>query len=327
MTDLETIGLDPDEEALYRALIDRPLCTLAELRESVPTRQHCQHAAILASLEERGLASRVNGGPGGAVRYSPVAPDVALGGLIVGCEENLKRAREARTQLLQRFRELHQSPDPTRLVEIIDDPADVQQRALQLRGQARQVVRVCNEPALAATPHPVEQELLGRDVAYHCMCQPSAMENKAAAGAFEALAELGANVRVSAQLPMAMLICDQRFALIPVLGQTPTTAMSALLVHSSTLLEALAALFDRVWSLARPARFGHDDPVHLIDEPSAMDRKLLSLLATGATDATIAKQLGLSDRTVHRRIHSLITRLGVSTRLQAGYEACRRGWL
>jgi DNA-binding NarL/FixJ family response regulator len=69
------------------------------------------------------------------------------------------------------------------------------------------------------------------------------------------------------------------------------------------------------------------EPVSVIDEPSAVDRKLLGLLATGATDATIAKQLGLSDRTVHRRIHALITRLGVSTRLQAGYEACRRGWL
>lgn len=327
MTDLETIGLDPDEETLYRALIDRPLSTLAELRESVRTRQPRRHAEILAALEEKGLASRSNGGPGGLVRYAPVAPDVALGGLIVGCEENLKRAREARTLLLQRFHELHQSPDPTRLVEVIDDPADVRQRAIQLRGQAREVVRVCNEPPLAAEPHPVERELFAREVAYRCVCQPGSTADGALAGAFQALARLGADVRVSGELPMAMLICDQRFALIPVLGRSPTAARSALLVHSSTLLEALCALFDRVWQTARPARFGDEGPEDLVDEPSAVDRKLLGLLATGATDATIAKQLGLSDRTVHRRIHALITRLGVSTRLQAGYEACRRGWL
>lgn len=327
MTDLETIGLDPDEEVLYRALIDRPLSTLAELVETVRIRRPHRHGTIMSALEEKGLASRVNGGPGGIVRYAPVAPDVALGGLIVGCEENLKRAREARTVLLQRFRELHQSPDPTRLVEVIDDPADVRQRALQLRGQAREVVRVCNEPPLASESHAVERELLDRQVAYRYMCPPGAVADRRSAGAFHSLAKLGADVRVSADLPMPMLICDQRFALIPVLGKTPTAATSALLVHSSTLLDALCALFDRVWQSALPARFGAGESPVVIDEPSAVDRKLLSLLATGATDATIAKQLGLSDRTVHRRIHSLITRLGVSTRLQAGYEACRRGWL
>lgn len=327
MTDLETIGLDPDEEVLYRALIDRPYATLAELTESVRIRGPHGHGAILAALEEKGLASRVNGDPEDTVRYAPVAPDVALGGLIVGFEENLKRAREARTMLLQRFRELHQSPDPARLVEVIDDPADVRQRALQLRGQAREVVRVCNEPPLTADSHSVERELLDRGVEYRYMCPPSALGEKRSAGSFHSLAKLGADVRVSADLPMPMLICDQRFALIPVLGRTPTAATSALLVHSSTLLDALCALFDRVWKSARPARFQDGAPATVADEPSAVDRKLLSLLATGATDATIAKQLGLSDRTVHRRIHSLITRLGVSTRLQAGYEACRRGWL
>jgi hypothetical protein len=332
MTDFETVGLDPDEEALYRALIDRPGSTLAELRSAMPRRQRRRrHPEVLASLEHKGLASRTNGDPSGAVRYAPVPPEVALGGMIVGCEEELKRARAARTSLLQRFRELHQGREPARLVEIIDDPADVKQRALQLRSQARHSVRVCNEPPLGVQPHPVERELRIREITYQWICSQPVIEDQMLAGAFQELVGLGADVRVSPEPPVPMLICDQRLALIPVLGRSPTTARSALLVHASTLLEALCTLFDRVWQTARPATFGEDrgdgDPVHLVDEPSAIDRKLLALLATGATDASIAKQLGLSDRTVHRRIHSLITRLGVSTRLQAGYEACRRGWL
>ena len=55
--------------------------------------------------------------------------------------------------------------------------------------------------------------------------------------------------------------------------------------------------------------------------------QLLELLAGGAKDEQIARTMGVSLRTVRRRIASLLAELGVDSRFQAGMEAVRRGWL
>lgn len=60
------------------------------------------------------------------------------------------------------------------------------------------------------------------------------------------------------------------------------------------------------------------------------DRALLHPLHplhAGLTDETIARQLGLGERTLRRRITGLTTRLGATSRFQAGAQAARRGWL
>ena len=41
----------------------------------------------------------------------------------------------------------------------------------------------------------------------------------------------------------------------------------------------------------------------------------------------IARKLGISLRTVRRRMAELMSDLGADTRFQAGVEAVRRGWL
>ncbi|MDQ2757215.1 MAG: LuxR C-terminal-related transcriptional regulator [Actinomycetota bacterium] len=50
-------------------------------------------------------------------------------------------------------------------------------------------------------------------------------------------------------------------------------------------------------------------------------------MSAGVADASIARQTGVSQRTVERRIRSLMERLGAGTRFQAGVQAVRRGWL
>jgi DNA-binding CsgD family transcriptional regulator len=57
------------------------------------------------------------------------------------------------------------------------------------------------------------------------------------------------------------------------------------------------------------------------------DRQLVEMLAAGAKDEQIARALGLSLRTVRRRVAALLADLGVRSRFQAGVEATRRGWL
>ncbi|MFZ4136203.1 helix-turn-helix domain-containing protein [Streptomyces koyangensis] len=60
---------------------------------------------------------------------------------------------------------------------------------------------------------------------------------------------------------------------------------------------------------------------------SSDDQHLLSLLLAGYTDRAVASQLGLSMRTVQRRVHRLLALAGVQTRLQLGWRAAQLHWI
>jgi len=53
---------------------------------------------------------------------------------------------------------------------------------------------------------------------------------------------------------------------------------------------------------------------------SERDRKLVVLLAQGHTDASAARRLGVSPRSVSNMVRSLMDRLGVDNRFQLGVE-------
>jgi DNA-binding NarL/FixJ family response regulator len=58
-----------------------------------------------------------------------------------------------------------------------------------------------------------------------------------------------------------------------------------------------------------------------------VDRRMLGLLAEGASNGRIAEELFMSDSTVKRRLRSIFARLGVSRRAEAVAEAIGRGLL
>jgi len=72
---------------------------------------------------------------------------------------------------------------------------------------------------------------------------------------------------------------------------------------------------------------GPADPVTGLRAPTVDERDLLAFVAAGATDDVIARQLGISPRTLRRRLHDLFDELGASNRFHAGVEAARRGWV
>ncbi|KQY57631.1 LuxR family transcriptional regulator [Nocardioides sp. Root151] len=60
------------------------------------------------------------------------------------------------------------------------------------------------------------------------------------------------------------------------------------------------------------------------EELSNDDVALLALLASGLPAETVARRLGLSERTVRRRIRLICDRLGVGTTVEAVVWAARR---
>jgi DNA-binding NarL/FixJ family response regulator len=99
------------------------------------------------------------------------------------------------------------------------------------------------------------------------------------------------------------------------------------LVNASPLLEALAALFDSFWRAAIPVAWNANDPTRGVPPVDAQDRDLLTLLVAGHKDEAIAHQLGISRRTVQRRIRGLMDKIGANSRSQVILQAARRGLL
>lgn len=61
--------------------------------------------------------------------------------------------------------------------------------------------------------------------------------------------------------------------------------------------------------------------------PTQDELALLRLLARGFTDEVVAQKLGLTGRTLRRRLRSAMDKLDASSRFEAGYKLARSGWL
>lgn len=134
----------------------------------------------------------------------------------------------------------------------------------------------------------------------------------------------GEEVRIVAHVPSRMaIIGDSGVLLSEVWGHNNDRRLR---VRQPALRAALTALFEEMWNrgiaLGSPARAKH---ITLGDE--GLRRLLLEELARGAKDEQIARTLGMSLRTIRRRVAELMLELGVESRFQAGVEAVRRGLL
>jgi DNA-binding NarL/FixJ family response regulator len=86
----------------------------------------------------------------------------------------------------------------------------------------------------------------------------------------------------------------------------------------------------RQWSRSTrhsPAMTAIDAGRSLESEPTAETKQLLTLMAIGATDRAVARELGLSERTVHRRTARLQVLLGAQSRFQLGVLVSVKQWL
>jgi len=173
-----------------------------------------------------------------------------------------------------------------------------------------------------------EDAAVTRGVRYRVVIERSSFERPGFFAAAADSLQAGEEVRVVQELPIRLLIVDRRIALVPLLSGTERN-IGALIVHRSGMLDALIALFDRVWNGGLPLVLGSDGVVEGVttDGLPELDAQILGLLLAGLTDQSVANQLGLSMRTVQRRVRALMDLVAADTRLQLGFHAARRGWI
>ncbi|RIQ11168.1 LuxR C-terminal-related transcriptional regulator [Jiangella rhizosphaerae] len=312
---LESVGVEPDDEAVYRALLGTPECTVAELAAGTGRDQAAIRRSV-ARLEELGMLSRTAHRP---ARLIPARPDVAVEVLVARRQAELERARSAAAGLVAEM----QSPAryrPENLVEVIVGQPAIAARYAQLQNGTERELLVLDRPPYAAEPADSdsrERQLLRSQVDVRVIYSPESLALPGGVDVALDAAAAGERARVHPRVPIKLAVSDRSIALLPL--AMDQMRGSALVVRESALVEALAQLFHLLWDQAMPLVSTTADD----GAGTGVDRRLLTMLAAGLKDDAIARQLDVSSRTVGRRVAELMARLGARTRFEAGVRAQR----
>lgn len=318
---LEPVGLSELESRLYVTLIQHPRSSAAELA------LHCgvstgQAARALALFVRRGMASRL---PGRRSSYLAVAPDIALQPMLGRREEELHQVRTAMHELTQLFRRASRYTHPAEQVEVVTGGDNIISRVLALQDSVKFRLRGIDKLPHLMAGHSAnaegEDRRLAAGIEYRVIYDREVLALPSKFAEVQGSIRRGEQARALTGAPLKVWIADDTSALLPMRGDTYTID-AAFVLHPSTLLDAVIALFESEWRRATPIR----QPAAVPQMPDEATRILLGLLAAGLTDESIARALEVGLRTVQRRIHDLMVELNAVTRFQLGLAARDRGW-
>jgi DNA-binding CsgD family transcriptional regulator len=260
----------------------------------------------------------------------PVEPSRAVDNAILVLQsqildqyKTLVRLRDEMPALQRTYLSSSGSPDsPHDLVRVLTDRAEIGALSVELCLSARQDVASLEtehfsrppDPRSARVPPP---EVVERGVTFRNIYSRPALEIPGAATMVRMSVDAGWDCRVYPELPMKMVLVDERAALLPL---DPTGMEGAILVRTPVVVAALRMYFELLWGRATSlgttgGKLGPDE------------EQVLRLLITGMTDAAIARHLGVSERTVRRQVGRLLTRLQVGNRVALAATAVREGWV
>jgi AraC-like DNA-binding protein len=185
-------------------------------------------------------------------------------------------------------------------------------------------------PGTGVRPEPLkrldefESELLDRGVEVHILCQHVTRFDPDLREELRLREEQGGLVRTMDTLPGWFLVIGDALALVPPpQGDDGTDTGAAGLVRDPTVVGVLRAVFTDYWLRARPFSQGRWRGAQIEGVSQEVNAVIIRMLCTGAKDELVAKRLGMSVRTLRRRIADMLGGLGAASRFQAGFEIGR----
>ena len=323
---LDILGIGEAEERAYSWLLAHSGATVPEIAQALAmTSSKTQH--LLDAIEAKGLGTHT---PERPRRYIPVPPDIAVQALIVQRQNDLQRAKSAVRVLQEQAAATQPRDEREHMVELITSREAERQILRQIEQTAQhEVVCLIRPPVLiskldvpAGQDHSDQREGQARGVCHRSIVNAEFLALPNAVQRIREDMEAGEEIRVTSHLPFKMILADHRVALIPLNLQQLDTPV--LLVRSSALLDALYALFGILWERASPISFTRTGALETGDtgaQTSEVLEDMMSLMAAGLNDKSVAYELDLSMRTFRRRTVELMKSLNARTRFQAGWVA------
>ncbi len=221
--------------------------------------------------------------------------------------------------------------DAHHLVEVVVGAAALRDRLRDLQESAREeILWFCraNPLAMQGAENTEEYGALCRGVRYRAIYERALLETP---GELDTIAEgisWGEEARTLPTLPVRLAIVDRATAVCPLVrdDEAGIGEPTAAVIGRGQLLDAAAR------TVREPLGDGDSSgaAVRRAAGPEGLDdheRFLLSLLVAGVPDKSIASQLGISRRTVQRRLDRLMVLAGVDTRTGLAFQAAKRDWL
>ncbi|MFD6177031.1 MULTISPECIES: hypothetical protein [unclassified Isoptericola] len=319
-TALRRLGLDDEAVCVFETLLDRAPVPLSQVEASSGLGPQAFGRAY-DRLVESGLAVAATAD----TLVAPMPPEAAVEAMSRRRTAEIEESRVTIAAAFETFRRERYSAPAGEAVEIVTGPA-IGHRLVQEWSSARTSVRQLDSPPYFALEDGVDTalETLARGVRHRMVyARESLTFPGKLADDIERCIAAGEQARVVTAAPVKLIVVDDRVALVSPAAGEADVYNTMLVVHAGVLLTACTALFEAVWATALPFHDRSAGSPRLLHQ----DRRLLSLLAGGLTDDEVAADLGVSRRTLYRRLEVLSARVGATTRFQLALQAQRRGWL
>jgi transcriptional regulator with XRE-family HTH domain len=314
---LAELGISIVDERIYRMLLRRDGATDTQISSALGLSASATRKA-LASLEKNGFATH---SPEHVRRYFAAPPDLAIEALM---QRRQEKARVTIAELRESAKTTRGTRREERIVEILSREAAAQVFAQIIQSAEHDILGLERPPVLVSSndaPDEMQLKLLARGVRFRSITDSSMLNAPGTLNRLRLAVQAGEQYRVYPSLPFKLIVVDHRIGIIPLNLARPDGP--ALLVRSSSLLVALCEMFEMLWRSSVPFSL---DEVGARDDASSSRTSthidaLLPMLVSGLNDKTIELELGVSQRTLTRRIVDLMKRLGATTRFQAGWLA------
>lgn len=312
------------------------------------------------SLEEIGLFSRSSETPSG---WLALPPQAAAGNLLdtarsrmLDFYEDMTRTGVVMTDVLTQFKTIYMRQLEDNRLKVLEKQPEI------LATLERELLGAHSEVLLQGSGHlytealaPVCHSLLRRGVAVRVVVRSSTATLPQPAAKLRDLAAAGAEARISPTLPISFALVDDSMAMFYAppsrLTEDDAAGPRMVVAHSPLVNEVLRPVFDHYWNHSASVVFqgqkaagrrGSGEPApEESGRPAAAapavspagrprDKRqlaLLRMLASGLTDQTISRHLGMHERTVRRKVAELAASLHAASRFQAGVNAAKAGWL
>lgn len=314
-------GISEQDDEIYRACLEHGPLSVAALAASLELGTPAVEANV-TRLRRLGLV----GEAGGLVTALP--PRAPLHGLAVDLESAAVEARQRATGWGTLWQQ-HRVRAP--YLEVLDTDAEAAAADDALLHSAHDRIRSLQVGPIRSAVQPGPPRIpegffaaTARGVRFHVVYGVGILQDPEGLAAVRASIAAGEEARVFPDVPVNVAIADDRLAMVTFAGNAENPRNAAL-VHPSGMLTALISLFESYWRMGVPVS-PEEEPTgtHDLDQHG---RQLLAYLSAGLTDESIARELGVSERTVGRRIARLQELLGARSRFQLGSQATRRGWV
>ncbi len=234
-------------------MLGRPLFKAAEIAQVAKVPRPKVYEA-LNNLLSMGFCHAI---PGSVAQYSAVPPGEALPNLQKRKEheqaQRFHKEREAVSELVNRLLPLHEAGQgetgALRYIDVLTERSRITQIANDLLISAKQTILVFEKEPYAQDPRTLgthEIEAAQRGVQVRCIFEQNV---RGLPERIETLTRAGAQVKISQQLPMKLIVADDRAAICalrdPITGQQSLTSLR---IEHPDFAQAMRLLFESIWA-------------------------------------------------------------------------------